>query len=235
MSRRRAAIFLVLLLVTQALLMLFEPGHRPFGTSAAAPPDPRLEAERDRRELADEIARINAWLRTHPRDESVQQKLLRSRLFLSRARYDRCVAFLRDTGDADAAAHTPQPVAAVRPETRLSRRRLDEGIRLIKKLRGSPDGFYRHEIDWSSRYPLYVVWYQGKHVGDPAVFFFDPDRGRWLWNHGRMLGDDEDQRRRAVRGGDPAQANITGGLLVSDARIRAVNRILSGLAKINDR
>eukprot|EP00913_Durusdinium_trenchii_P035332 g33062.t1 len=106
---------------------------------------------------------------------------------------------LKDKRDRYQAAVDGTPVSAVPPaseaelQQRIRLRRMHDGIRLIKSYRGTSDRFSKRQIEWIHNLPLFVCWYDGPYVGTPAVFFFDIERGRWIWNEGVAAAGKHDQ------------------------------------------
>lgn len=162
-----------------------------------------------------------------PGYHSREQVLLRARTFVMQDKRERYQAAV--SGSRPPAAETADAAARQR-----MLKKMHDGIRLIKGYRGTDNGFSKHQIEWVHNLPMFVCWYQGKYLGSPAVFYFDVDAGRWVWNIGAAASSKEDQVQYALSGGDPAVGRVEAGPLSSSAKAALVNEILAGLVRINE-
>ncbi len=162
-----------------------------------------------------------------PHYKTEKQILLRTRSFVMKDKRERYQAVVEGTA-------IPTPATPEEVKRHLHLKRMHDGIELIKSYRGTASGFSKRQIEWTHNLPVFICWYDGKHLGTPAVFFFDVDRGRWIWNYGAVTAGKADQLEYAIAGSDPAFGKIEPGLLSRSANVGLANEILTGLARVNE-
>ncbi|MCH8829490.1 MAG: hypothetical protein IID45_07930 [Planctomycetes bacterium] len=220
----RILLVLLILLPTGLLLTRHLDGRGLNAGSTA----PLTLADKHRVSTAEMAALAEPLPESDPHYQTDDQRLLRTRRFVIADKLARYETAMND-GSA------PETTAPADARTTLFRRRMNEGIRLIRKHRGRENGFARHEIEWIHNLPMQICWYNRKYLGRPVVFYFDIDTGRWTWNHGTAFSGREGQLEYALHGVDPATEKVKPGPLSRSSKVGLVNEILAGLAAINAR